>query len=270
MPEGDTIRRTADALDRWLAGRAITAASSNVARMAAGGLVGDTVASVDARGKHVLMYFGSQRVVHTHQGMHGAWYLHRAGDRWSRPAGRAKLVLESNERVAVCFGAPTVELLSAAELRHHPVLAGLGPDLLDPALDLGEIVRRLRRLPPATPIGEVLLDQRVLAGIGNVYRSEVLWDHRIHPLTPVADVEVPQLEGLLRRAAALLRHNAGPGGSAGRDFGLSGPRVYRRTGRPCPRCGQLIASGLVGRPARRVYWCPGCQPARLGIEAGGV
>jgi endonuclease-8 len=261
MPEGDTIHRTAATLHRWLAGRTITAARSRVAAFAAGSLVGDTVAAVDARGKHLLLRLGSERIVHTHQGMHGAWYVYRVGERWPRPSTQAKLVLETGERLAVCFNAPTVELLTAADALRHRALIDLGPDLVDPAVDVGEILRRASTLPGRRPIGDVLLDQRILAGIGNVYRSEALWDYQLHPSTPLADIAPEQLQALVRGAAALLRRNARPEAPPWRDFGPRGRRVYRRTGRPCPRCATPIVSALLGSQARRAYWCPSCQPA---------
>jgi endonuclease-8 len=260
MPEGDTIHRTAGTLQRWLAGRTITAASSRKVALDAASLVGDRVDAVDARGKHLLVRLASGRVVHTHQGMRGSWHVYRAGERWQRPTVQAGLVIETGQRVAVCFNAPTIELLTEAAARRHPVLVDLGPDLIDPSADVAEILRRAAKLSNRVTIGELLLDQRVLAGIGNVYRSEVLWEHRLHPATALAEVDPEQLEALVRTAAELLRKNARPEAAARREFGPGGPRVYRRTGKPCRRCATPIVSALLATHARRAYWCPRCQP----------
>ena len=260
MPEGDTIHRTAATLHRWLAGRTITKARSREVAFDAASLVGDAVASVGARGKHLLVQLASGRVVHTHQGMKGSWHVYRAGERWQRPASQAKLVIETGGRVAVCFESPTVELLTANAFRRHRVLIELGPDLLDPSVDIAEILRRASTLARQVLVGEVLLNQRVVAGIGNVYRSEVLWEHRLHPATALAEVDPEQLEALVRTAAELLRKNARPEAAARREFGPGGPRVYRRTGKPCRRCATPIVSALLATHARRAYWCPRCQP----------
>jgi endonuclease-8 len=263
MPEGDTIHRTAATLHRWLAGRTITTARSREVAFDARSMVGDSVEAVGARGKHLLVHLASGRVVHTHQGMHGSWHVYRTGERWQRPPGHAKLIIETGERVAVCFESPVVELLSATAFRRHPVLIELGPDLLDPSVDIAEILRRATSLARRS-IGELLLDQRVVAGIGNVYRSEVLWDHRVHPLTAVGALAPEQLEALVATASEMLRRNVNPAAPPSRRFGVAEPRVYRRTGRPCPRCATPIVSALLGSQPRRAYWCPQCQPAPAG------
>jgi endonuclease VIII len=264
MPEGDTIFRTAASLRRWLVGRAVTDARSRVPGLPAARLVGQRVATVESRGKHLLVRFESGEVLHSHMRMTGSWHVYPAGEPWRRPERQARLVLTAGERVAVCFNAPVVELLPARAELAHPALGGLGPDVLDTALDLAEVRRRARARPPATAVGEVLGDQRVVAGIGNVYRSEALFARGLSPWTPIEALDDDALDALVHCAAELVRANVG---AIDRDFG-AGPRrpfVYRRTGRPCRRCATPIRSRRLGEQARTVYWCPRCQPSPAGV-----
>jgi endonuclease-8 len=272
MPEGDTIFRAAAGLRPYLVGRRVDDARANgpgpvpqVRR-----IVGREITAVDALGKNLLIRFDNGLELRTHLRMKGVWHRYRPGERWHLPQSRARLVLEVPGAVAVCFDAPVVELLEQrAETLHEP-LGGLGPDLLAPGFDGEEAVRRLHDpARAATTIGEALLDQRALAGIGNVYRSEVLWIERVLPFMAVADVDDATLERLVATARRLLVANA----SAGRGFervttagdrGAPGPLyVYRRTGRPCRRCRTPIASTQLGRELpRTVYWCPACQGSK--------
>ena len=259
MPEGDTIYRTADTLRRWLGGREITRAS------AAGGvdaarLVGLRVESVEARAKHLLVRFSNGLCLHTHQGMTGAWHVYAAGARWQKPAHQARVVLEAGDRVAVCFSAPVVELLSAEGAGRQHSLAHLGPDVLVEPLDLVEVRRRADFRPTDMSIGELLLDQQVVSGIGNVYRCEALFLCQLHPWSPRSALDVAAFDGVVETASKLMRANVGGPGRP-RDLGR-GPGqhwVYGRTGRPCRRCRTLIRSSALA--GRRVYWCPGCQAA---------
>jgi endonuclease-8 len=250
MPEGDTIFRTAATLRRWLVGLEITAARST-APVPVEILVGDRVVTVEATGKHLLMGFASERVLHTHMQMTGAWHVYATGARWRRPASQARLVLEAGARTAVCFNAPVIELLARGGARTHPALVALGPDVLADPLDLPGVVVRAAQRPPETEIGDLLLDQRVVCGIGNIYRSEALFLSGVHPRRHASGVDV---SGIVAAAARLMRANLGPGG------GAQGHWVYRRTGRPCRRCGTRIEAGRVGSQARTAYWCPRCQP----------
>jgi endonuclease-8 len=250
VPEGDTILRLARTLDEGLAGREISAARCVFSAVAARSLVGDTVTGVEARGKHLLIRLASGRVVHSHMRMTGTWRVYAAGQRWDRPAWRARMVLEAGDRVAVCFDAPVVELLaSAREERAHPALAGLGPDIMVAPLDTAEVARRAALVDPATPVGDVLHDQRVVAGIGNIFRSEALWVGRVHPCRPIGSLDPAALAAVVEAAARLMRAPA-----------RRPHAVYRRAGRPCPRCGSRVASGPIGA-GRVAYWCPRCQPA---------
>jgi endonuclease-8 len=216
---------------------------------------------VEARGKHLLLRFSNDDTLHTHMRMSGAWYVYPSGVRWGRPAARARVVIETGDRVAVCFDAPVVELMPSRAERVHPVLARLGQDLLgDAPLDLGAARARARQARDETGrapvIGEVLLDQRVVAGIGNIYRCETLFACGVHPSTPLDRMADDELDRLLSTAVRLLQAGAGRGPAA-----AGGPWVYRRAGRPCRRCGTPITRARLGRQARTVYWCARCQPA---------
>ena len=263
MPEGDTIFRTAVTLGRWLVGREVTAARTDVVGLPAAKLVGQRVEEVEPRGKHLLIRFSAGQVLHTHMRMTGSWHVYGAGEPWRKPAGQARLVLEAGDRTAVCFNAPVVELLAPKGEAMHPALTRLGPDVLVDPLDLDEVVRRAATRPPGTSIGELLLDQQVVAGIGNIYRSEALFLARLHPRTPMAEVDEDRLRSVVTIAARLMRANARPGEYAGREFGggPDEPWVYGRTGRPCRRCRGTVEAVRLGEQARVAYWCPRCQPA---------
>jgi len=269
MPEGDTLFRIAAGLRPYLVGRIVIAART-------GGLgpvpqvqriVGREITAVEALGKNLLIRFEGGLEIRTHLRMNGSWHRYRPGERWRRPPARARLVLEVPGAVAVCFDAPVVELLEQRAEALHPSLGRLGPDLLAPEVDTDEALRRLRSPERATvEIAAALLDQRALAGIGNVYKSEVLWLERVSPFARVADVDDDTLARLVATARRLLVANAtatrGPERvtTAG-DRAAPGPLyVYGRTGRPCRRCGTAIASRRQGSdPARTTYWCPACQ-----------
>jgi endonuclease-8 len=270
MPEGDTLFRTAAGLRPHLVGRTVTAARASQPGPRAELLVGTTVEAVEALGKNLVVRFDSGLELRTHLGMHGSWHRYRPGERWRRPAGRARLVVEVPGAVAVCFDAPTVELLERrAEAVHRP-LAALGPDLLSPAFDEAAALARLRHPSrSALTISEALLDQRALAGIGNVYRNEVLFVEGVDPFRPVADLDEVTLGRLVRTARRLLLANVdrrrGPERrTTGIDPAARGGAlwVYGRAGRPCRRCGAPIASRRHGELARLTYWCPTCQPGR--------
>jgi endonuclease VIII len=263
MPEGDTIFRTARTLERVIGGRALVAVETSVPKVRALGvqrLVGQTVRAVESRGKHLLVWFApSDLALHTHLMMAGSWHTYAAGERWRKPAHRAKAVLRTADAVAVCFSAPVVELLSRAQVERHRALVALGPDALDPRADLAEARRRLDA-DPDRPIGVALLDQRVLAGIGNVFRCEVLFIHAVDPWAPVGDVPPETRDALLATAERLLKANAG------RDVvrrvttaGGAPHHVYGRARRPCARCRTPIRVARLGEPARLVYWCARCQ-----------
>jgi len=258
MPEGDVLFRTAVTLQKWLAGRTVTDATA-VARP----MVGRTVDKVEANGKHLLVRFDSGHVLHTHLRMSGSWHVYSVGERWQRPQRQAKVSVTCGERVAVCFNAPIVELLAPGGEHSHPSLSGLGPDVLARPIDLAEIRRRARLRPPSTALGELLLDQRVQAGIGNIWRCEALFLEGRSPWAPVSSLTDDELDALESTAGRIMGESLGPGGPVpGKVAPMSGrPQtwVYRRTGRPCHRCRTPVQSRGQGEQSRTAYWCPRCQ-----------
>jgi endonuclease-8 len=255
VPEGDTLFRTAATLHRWLAGRTVTAAATKVDGFPAAKLVGQRVESVEAQGKHLLMRLDSGQVVHSHMRMTGSWHVYRSGERWRRPASQARLTLACDDRVAVCFNAPVVELLQPRAEAVHPGLVGLGPDLLVDPFDLDEVRRRARSRPADLAVGELLLDQRVVAGIGNIWRCESLFAEGVNPLTPQSALTDDELDRVVLTARRLMRAQLGR-----LDRAALQRAVYRRTGRPCRRCGTAVRAKRQGEAARTAYWCPSCQP----------
>ncbi|MEW6154771.1 MAG: DNA-formamidopyrimidine glycosylase family protein [Actinomycetota bacterium] len=255
MPEGDTIFRSAATLRRWLAGRAVTEATTTVEGFPAARLVGQRVEAVEAQGKHLLVRLGSGQVLHTHMKMTGSWHVYRSGERWRRPRSEARLTVTCGDRVAVCFNAPVVELLRPGAERVHRALAGLGPDILAVPLAVDEIRDRARAGAPGVALGELLLDQTVAAGIGNIWRCESLFAERHNPWTPQAALDDDQLCSLFTTAARLMSAQLGPFTGRGLDRW-----VYGRAGRPCPRCRAPVLARRQGEMARVAYWCPRCQP----------
>lgn len=265
MPEGDTILRAARALDRSLAGERVTSFESTLPRLAHADLAGRRIDGVEARGKNLLVRFDDGRALRTHMRMTGSWHLYRPGERWRKPARLARVVLATERSVAVCFNAPVVELLAARDVDRHEPLATLGPDVLAPAFDAAEAVRRLASRG-ATPIGEALLDQTAVAGIGNIYKSEALFLCGADPFARAGDFAPGELDAILARARALM--SASVAGSALRP-GRGARWVYRRSGEPCRRCGAPVRMRRQGASARSTYWCPTCQPTRNGAAPPG-
>jgi endonuclease-8 len=277
MPEGDTLYRTAAGLRPFLVGRTVTAASARQPGPQVQRLVGVEVTGVEAQGKNLLLRFANGLEVRTHLGMHGSWHRYRPGERWRRPPARARLVLEVPGSVVVCFDAPTVELFEQRTEAVHGALSRLGPDLLRDPFDIDEAIRRLRDPSRATTsIAEALLDQRALAGIGNVYKSEVLFIERVSPFALVGSLDDATLRRLVETAKRLLRANAFRPSRGAKRVTTEGNRaadgplwVYRRSGRPCRRCGTTIRSATQGTALPRLtWWCPACQPEVEGASAG--
>ncbi len=272
MPEGDTLFRTAAGLRPYLVGREVLAARTQgpgpvpqVHR-----IVGKRIDAVDSQGKNLLIRFDGGLELRTHLRMNGSWHRYRPGERWRRPPARARLVLEVPGSVAVCFDAPVVELFERRAEVLHPSLSRLGPDLLAPEPDLVEARRRLRSSDRADlEIAVALLDQRALAGIGNVIKNETLWLEHVSPFARVATLDDATLDRLIATARRILVRNADPRHGPERvttdgDRGAPGPvYVYGRAGRPCRRCRAPIAVARQGTDVpRSTYWCPTCQGAR--------
>jgi endonuclease VIII len=258
MPEGDTLFRAAAGLRPHLVGRPVTGARARRPGPQIERVVGSTVAAVESQGKNLLIRFSNGLELRTHLRMNGSWHRYRPGERWRRAEARARVVLEVPGAVAVCFDAPVAELFETRAEGLHPSLSKLGPDLLDPAFGEDHVAEALRRVRDpgraAMSISEALLDQRALAGIGNIWRNETLFAERVDPFVTVANLDDATLERLVRRAHELLR------ASAAMPPGRGPMRIYGRAGRPCPRCGTLVRSGPTsGELPRTTYWCPRCQ-----------
>ncbi|WP_280371874.1 DNA-formamidopyrimidine glycosylase family protein [Nocardia wallacei] len=252
MPEGDTVYLAAARLRQALAGKMLTRSDFRVPRYATLDLRGQRVEEVGSYGKHLFVRTPTVSI-HTHLKMEGVWRVYRPGQRWTKPGFTARLVLATDDAEAVGFSLGLVEALPRAD--EHTAVDHLGPDLLGPNWDAGEAVRRLARHPDQ-PIGLALLDQRNLAGIGNIYRSEVCFLRRVHPATPVAAVD--DLPGLVAEAHRVLTEAA--------HHPPWRTLAYGRQRQPCRRCGTGMVVHLLGddtatRSERGIYFCPRCQPA---------
>lgn len=254
MPEGDNVYLTAKNLNAVLAGRVLVRCDIRVPAFATVDLTGQRVDEVISRGKHLLTRVGDH-TVHTHLKMEGAWHTYRPGARWRRPAWQARIILANSEWEAVGFQLGIVEVLPRDA--ESAVVGHLGPDLLGPDWDAGLALQRLLAAPDA-PVGVALLDQTVMAGLGNVYRNELCFLRGVLPTRPVR--EVPRPEKLVDLAHRLI--NANKDRAARTTTGnLRGDTlwVYGRDGKPCLRCGTTILRGSIGDPPRDSYWCPHCQ-----------
>ena len=264
MPEGDTVWRSCRRLHQALAEKVLTSTEFRVPALATTDLAGVRVEEVVSRGKHQLFRFGNGYTLHTHFRMDGTWRTFPRGRRWSggQPF-QIRAVLRTADTDAVGYRLPVVELLPTPE--EDTVVGHLGPDLLGSDWDLEEALRRIRAEPGRT-VGEALLDQRNLAGIGTFYRAEVLFLQGLHPRTQVS--AVPDLQRVVQRAQQLMLANrARPEQSTTGDL-RQGRRAYvfERNGQPCRRCHTPIRSEEFGPSGqeRRSYWCPHCQPAAAG------
>ena len=260
MPEGDTVWLVAKRLDDALAGDVLTRTDFRVPSLATTDLAGRSVLGVAARGKHLLMRVEGGLTVHSHLRMDGMWHLHRPGTRWTGgPDHQVRVVLSTTAWDAIGYRLPVLELVETA--REDAIVGHLGPDLLDPAFDREEALRRLLEAPHRE-IGQALLDQTCLAGIGNVYKAESLFLRGVSPWTPVGDVE--DLGALVDRARRLLEANKAHASQSTTGDPRAGHEhwVYGRGGRACRRCGTRVATASQGAPPydRVTSWCPRCQP----------
>jgi endonuclease-8 len=267
VPEGDTIHRVAERLRPALRGQVVR-------RFEAPRLLGDRPApgarieDVEAVGKHLLVHFEGRLTLQTHMRMSGSWHLYRPGERWRKAPHLARVRIDVDEWVAVCFSAPTVRTYRRGVDAATDPTAHLGPDLCRADLTDADIDECLDRMAactdPADEIGAVLLDQRVACGVGNVYKSEVLFACGVDPFTPVAEVDVDTRRRLVTTASRLLRANLGTAARTTVPSLISGASlaVYGRNRQPCRRCGTVVRSRRQGDQARTTYWCPTCQPDR--------
>lgn len=273
MPEGDTIFRAARTLNRALAGKPVVRFESvfpHVNRVHEDApLTGRTIEAVRAAGKHLLMEFAGGVVLRTHMRMNGSWHIYRPGERWQRPRRSMRILVATADFEAVGFDIPVAEMIRAKDVAKHEELRKLGPDLLSEEFDAQEAARRIRERG-TTEVADVLLNQRVIAGIGNVYKSEVLFACGVSPFATIAALDDAQIQCLVTTARKFLRANVTEGLAAmttytgfRRTTGRSDPKerlwVYGRAGEPCRKCGTRIAVRAQGRDARLTYWCERCQ-----------
>jgi endonuclease-8 len=259
MPEGDTVWRAALHLDKALTGATLVGTDFRVPAFATLDLSGRTVEGTVSRGKHLLTRIGADHTLHTHLRMEGSWHLYKPGTRWRRPAADARVVLRTDAWTAVGFSLGVTEVL--ARDAEDTVVGHLGPDLLGPDWDEEEALRRLRA-DPSRMVADAILDQRNLAGLGNLYKNELCFLAGVHPRTPV--VEVPDLTRLVRRSKAALESNKHRVEQVMTGDTRRGQQhwVYRRDRQPCRRCGTRIVVDMQGPETqeRATYWCPACQP----------
>ena len=274
MPEGDTIFRAARTLDKALKGeivdefRTVLPALARVDHDAP--LHGREVTGVEAVGKHLLMHFSGGLTLRTHLRMHGSWHIYRRGERWRRPGHAMRVAILTKGWEAVGFNIPVAEFLDDAQLAQSRSLNRLGPDLLSDDWNPAEARNRILATPDRKLV-DVLLDQAVLAGIGNVFKSEILFLVKIHPERCVRTLTEEEIEAILTISRRLLTINViDPSGGnvtwggSRRTTGRAEPGaklwVYGRGGKPCRRCGTPVQRALTGTDARPTYWCPRCQP----------
>jgi endonuclease VIII len=257
VPEGDTIHHAADRLRELLAGHVPEALETPHPRLARDRwperLGGRAVTAVDARGKHLFVRFEGGLVIHSHLRMTGSWRVLERGAPWPRSPRRAWLVLRRAGREAVQFDGPVLELMTAARARNDPRLAGLGPDILAPELDAPRFLRRLREDDPTRPIGDALLDQATIAGIGNLWKAEGCFAAGIDPWRPAGNVSDEEALAIVAAIRPRMQRSARDG------FPARNVQVYGRGGRPCPRCGAPIRARGQGDSNRPTFWCEGCQ-----------
>ena len=273
MPEGDSIFRAAATLHRALSGKEVVRFESVFPALTRihddHPLTSRTVEKVAAHGKHVLMHFSGGLVLRTHMRMNGSWHIYRPGERWKRPARDMRIIVAAADFEAVGFNIPVAEFIRSRHLGKHRELATLGPDVLSATFDRDEAIRRIQGRP-TWPIADVLLNQRVVAGLGNVYKSEVLFMCGINPFTPVRALDAAACVCIVDTARKLLHANVttrlapmttytGLRRTTRRDDPSERLWVYGRARLPCRKCGAGIEVRKQGMNARLTYWCPRCQ-----------
>jgi len=257
MPEGDTIAYAAQRMRPVLEGHVPDAIRTPHPRHALDRwperLAGRAVAEVRTHGKHLFLRFDGELTIHSHLRMTGTWGIYAPERRWGRSPRLAWLVLERAGHQVVQFNGPVLELLTESRTRFDRRLAALGPDVLAPEFDFDGFLRRLRGDDYTRGIGDALLDQRNVAGIGNIWKAEGCWEAAIDPWRPVSTVSDAEARAIIEGVRPRMLGSARTGRMAG------APRVFRRHGRPCPRCGTTIQARPGGDDNRTTFWCPGCQ-----------
>jgi endonuclease-8 len=256
VPEGDTILWAATRMRPVLQGQTVEVTHTHE-RFGKDRweerLNGQLVERVDTHGKNLLISFGNGYVIHSHLRMTGAWDVRQVGGRWRRSPRRAWLILRAGQREAVQFDGPVLRLMTGGRRRFDQLLAGLGPDILADEFDHAEFLARVRAQHQSRMLGDAVLDQRILAGIGNIWKAESCWAAQLDPWRAIGTITDEQLSALVEGIRPRML-----------ESGTLGPQrakvnVYRREGRPCPRCGTTVRSRGQGDENRTTYWCPGCQ-----------
>jgi len=279
MPEGDTIYRSARALHRVLAGHVVTAFDTGLATLARVNddtpVKGRTIDKVESRGKWLLVYFTGDLILVTHMLMSGSWHIYRTGERWRMPRSKMRAVISTAEWQAVAFNVPIAELHTARSLERSEQVPRLGPDILSGDFTIEAGIKRIANCARETPeaeVGVTLLNQRIIAGLGNVYKSEVAFSARIHPFRAIRTLSRSEIERVVEIAYRYMKANVADGKSDGIVTYTGNRRtthamdreerlwVYKREGQECRRCGATVLMRKQGTQARVTFWCPECQP----------
>ena len=284
MPEGDTIYRAARTLQKAIGGKVVTAFDTGLANLTSVNentpLVGRTVDRIEARGKWCLMFFSGDLILVTHMLMSGSWHIYRTGEKWWMGRSHMRVAITCGEYQAVAFNVPIAEFHTARSLERNSQVPKLGPDILADQFSVEAGVRALRERAASRPEDEVaiaLLNQRVMAGLGNVYKSEVAFAAGVNPFRQLRTITDREMEVMVEASHKYMKANvldAGPRGASGEGIvTYTGPRrtthamdrsdrvwVYGRQGQECRRCGTAIMMRKQGEQARSTYWCPTCQP----------
>jgi len=285
MPEGDTIFRTARALGRALLAKPVTAFRSTYPMLTRFNddtpLIGQTVDSVNSRGKWLLIRFSGGGTLATHMLMSGSWHIYRHGERWQRPREAMRILLDNSDYVAVGFSVPVAKMMRAQELARALRIPPAAIDVLSADFDANEVARRMRE-HDGEEIGDVLLHQEVIAGVGNVFKSEICFVTATNPFCKAADLDSERAALLVATSRRLVKANvledSGDlivtyGGRQRRTTHESDPSaslwVYGRNGEPCRKCGERIRRRIQGPDARVTFWCRQCQPMPDGSEIDG-
>jgi len=282
VPEGDTIFRAARTLQRAIGGQTVTRFETVLPKLARvdfdSGVVGRVVEQVEAQGKWMLMHFSGDLILLTHMLMSGSWHIYRPGEKWRMSAQSMRIAISTEKMVAVAFHVQTAEFHTESTLRRRTGFATLGPSLLAEDFDETEALRRLMARPELE-VGVALLTQSIVAGIGNVFKSEVCFACGVHPFRLVKSLAPGEATGLMAKAKEYLRANV-TGTSGDRIVTYTGFRrtthradpserlwVYHRRGEPCRKCGTPIESYKQGLDARTSFWCPVCQKSAAASAA---
>ena len=281
MPEGDTIFRSARALNRALAGKTVTRFDTALAPLASVNdntpISGRAIEKVESRGKWLIVHFSGDLMLVTHMLMSGSWHIYRTGERWRQPKSRMRAVITTADFEAVAFNVPVAQFHTARSLERSTMVPKLGPDLLSESFSQEEA--RVRILAHGEDeVADMLLNQRVMAGLGNVYKSEVCFACQVHPFRKVSTLTANEIDCILERSLKFMAANVADGAGDG-IVTYTGPRrtthaanrderlwVYGRQGRECRRCGATVLMRKQGSGARSTYWCPDCQAMPIALD----